>query len=321
MNLTIVYHLNNFSNSLNKSFESLLNQSNKNFELIVIADGTSKTVQKYFVDIDLNRYFKSMKYIKISQKLGHAYSNNLALKYVKTPYVFFTNACAIYDKDFTNNIIKTIDKEDADIFVFDALNNESSKKLDKNSCNINIQKIYSLFLGNNNNKVISTKLIKDNSIEYTNFNHYTFLDTIKLFEHARKIKKINHAIIKVFSNDNPTYNIYDIIDQNNLIFGKEHIEFYKKNIDDINYIMIRNTLFVFLLRIVTQEKWSFNQVFRNAYDYAVEWLKTYIPNWKDNKILNSPNNLDSKQIINFLKRFPKTSVIAYYELRKMSKTK
>ena len=321
MNLTIVYHLNNFSNLLDKSFESLLNQSNKNFELIIIADGTSKAVQKYFVDIDLNKHFKSMKYIKISQKLGHAYANNLALKYVKTPYVFFTNACVIFDKDFTNNIIKKIDKEDADIFVFNALNNETNKKLDKNSCNINIQKNYCLFLGNSNNKIISTKLIKDNNIEYTNFNHYTFLDTIKLFEHVKKIKKINSANIKVFSNESPTYNIYDIIDQNNLILGKEHIKFYKKNIDDINYIMIRNTLFIFLLRIIVQEKWSFNQVFRNAYDYAVEWLKTYLPSWRDNKILNSPNNLDSKKIINFLKRFPKTSIITYYELRKMSKTK
>ena len=85
MNLTIVYHLNNYSNSLDKSFESLKNQNNKNFEIIIIADGTSKTVQKFFVDIDLNKYFKSVKYIKISQKLYHGCSNNLALKYVKTP--------------------------------------------------------------------------------------------------------------------------------------------------------------------------------------------------------------------------------------------
>ena len=321
MNLTIVYHLNNYSNSLDKSFEGLMNQNNKNFEIIIIADGTSKTVQKFFIDIDLNKHFKSVKYIKISQKLGHGYSNNLALKYVKTPYVFFTNACFVYSKTFTDDIIKTIDNENADIFVFNTSNSENNKRLDKNSCSFNIQKTYSLLLDNTNNKIISTKFIKDNNIQFTNFNHYTFLDTIKLFKRAEKIKKINCKIIKVYSNDNLTYNIYDIIDQNNLILGKEHIEFYKKNIDDINYMMIRNALFVFLLRIAIQEKWKFNRVFRNAYDYAVEWIKTYIPNWKENKILNSPNNLDDKQVINYLKQFPKASVVALYKLRKMSKAK
>lgn len=321
MNLTIVYHLNNYSNSLDKSFNSLLNQINKNFELIIIADGTSKAVQKYFVDIDLNKHFKSVKYIKISQKLGHAYSRNLALNYVKTPYVLFSNACVIYDKDFTDSIIKAVDKNGADIFVFGTLNNETNNKTSKNDHSINMQYLYSLLLANNNNKVISTKLIKDNNIQYTSFNHYTFLDTIKLFEHAKNIKKISGTIIKACSNDNPTYNIYDIIDQNNLILGKEHIEFYKKNIDDINYIMIRNTLFVFLSKIATQEKWAFNQVFRNAYDYAVEWLKTYMPNWRKNNILNSPNNIDDKKVVNFLKRFPKTSIMTYYELRKISKAK
>lgn len=320
MNLTIVYHLNNYSNSLDKSFESLKNQNNKNFEIIIIADGTSKTVQKFFVDIDLNKYFKSVKYIKISQKLYHGCSNNLALKYVKTPYVYFTNACVVYNKNFTDDIIKAIDKENADIFVFNTSNSETNKRLDKNISNLNIQKTYSSLLGNINNKIINTKFIKDNNIQFSNFNHYTFLDTIKLFEHAKKIKEINCKNIEVFHNDSPLYNIYDIIDQNNFILGKEHIEFYKKNIDDINYIMIRNALFVFLLRIAIQEKWTLNHIFRKAYDYAIDWLKTYISDWRKNKILNSPNNLDDKKVISYLKQFPKTSVVTLHKLRKIYKT-
>ena len=85
--------------------------------------------------------------------------------------------------------------------------------------------------------------------------------------------------------------------------------------------MIRNALFTFLLRIAIQEKWSLNQVFKKAYDYAIEWIKTYIPNWRDNKILNSPNNLDDKKTVNYLKQFPKTSVVTLYKLRKMCKAK
>ena len=227
----------------------------------------------------------------------------------------------VYNKNFTDDIIKAIDKENADIFVFNTSNSETNKRLDKNISNLNIQKTYSSLLGNINNKIINTKFIKDNNIQFSNFNHYTFLDTIKLFEHAKKIKEINCKNIEVFHNDSPLYNIYDIIDQNNFILGKEHIEFYKKNIDDINYIMIRNALFVFLLRIAIQEKWTLNHIFRKAYDYAIDWLKTYISDWRKNKILNSANNLDDKKVISYLKQFPKTSVVTLHKLRKIYKTK
>ena len=38
MNLTIVYHLNEFSKTLSDSIMSLINQSSNDFELILIAD-------------------------------------------------------------------------------------------------------------------------------------------------------------------------------------------------------------------------------------------------------------------------------------------
>ena len=44
MNLTIVYHLNNYSNSLDKSFESLKNQYNKNFEIIDITSMINREI-------------------------------------------------------------------------------------------------------------------------------------------------------------------------------------------------------------------------------------------------------------------------------------
>lgn len=318
MSLTIVYRLTNFYNSLDESFRSLVEQSNKNFNIIIIADGTTKQIQSYFIDKDLNQYFQSVKYIKISEKLGSSYCYNLALKYVKTSYVYFTNSCVIFNKNFVDNFEKIANNEDADVFVcnkYDEIGIGNSKN--KNGCNITTTKLYLLLLSNIRNKIISTKIFKDAKIEFSNFHHYTFLDTIKIFECAKTIKVIKSMIVRIFTTEHPNYNIYDIIDQNNLILDKNHSAFYKKNTDDVNYIMIRNALFVFLARIAIQNKWKFNSIFKHAYNYANEWLKTYLPNWKNNKILNSSNNLDNKNVVLYLKNISKKSVISFTKLKRM----
>ena len=318
MNLTIIYRLTNIANSLDKSFQSLLNQTNKNFELIIIADNTSKSIQKYFVDIDLNDCFKSIKYIKTNQKLGAAYCFNLSLKYLKTPYVYFADARVVFNENFVDSFEKNIGKDNADIFVYNTLDETTLvKTIRKTDYNINVDKLYSILLGNLSNKIINTALFKDNKIEYASFHHYTLLDTLKLFEHVKKVKIIKNMIVKIFTNNNPNYNIYDVVDQNNFILSKNYANYYKKNTDDINYLIIRTILFTFLSRIAIQNKWECNHLFKNAYNYAIEWLKTYIPNWKDNKILNTSNNLDNKKIVGYLKKFPNRFNTTFYELKKL----
>ena len=113
MNLTIVYHLNEFSKTLSDSIMSLINQSSNDFELILIADETSKEVQNHFAQFDLNKAFKKIKYIKIDQKLGHSYCNNLAMKYVETPYVYFSSNNVVYNKDFVKIINETVENENS----------------------------------------------------------------------------------------------------------------------------------------------------------------------------------------------------------------
>ncbi len=322
MNLTIVYRLTNIANSLDKSFQSLLNQTNKNFELIIIADDTSKSIQKYFADINLNGCFKSIKYIKTNQKLGAAYCFNLSLKYLNTPYAYFTDARVVFNKNFVDGFEKNLDKDNADIFVCNTLDGTILSKITrKTDYNINTSKLYSMLLGNLSNKIISTSLFKNNKVEYTSFHHYTFLDTLKLFEHVNKVKVIKSMIVKIFTNNNPNYNIYDIVDQNNFILSKSHANYYKKNTDDINYVIIRTILFTFLSRIAIQNKWECNHAFKNAYNYAIEWLKAYIPNWKKNKILSSSNNLDNKKVVGYLKKFSNQFKTTFYELKKLFKIK
>ena len=320
MNLTIVYHLNKFSKTLEDSFKSLINQSSSDFELILIADETSKAVQNYFAKVDLNKTFKKIKYIKIAQKLGHAYCNNLAMKYVETPYVYFSSSNVVYHKDFVKIINETVEKEKYDVILF------NTKDTSKFSPNIytekngtTIESLYVVALGTTNDKVISTDLIKKNNVTFENFHHYTSLFTLKVCEHMKKIKNIDKQILQIFPQDKVNYNIYDIVNQNNNILKDRNSNFYKSNKDDIDYILIRNCLYTFLSRFCRENNWQKNDEFKRAFIYANDWLKFCLPDWKNNKVLNSADNLDNKKIVNYLKNYPRTYGNVLDELKKIVK--
>ena len=320
MNLTIVYHLNEFSKTLSDSIMSLINQSSNDFELILIADETSKEVQNHFAQFDLNKAFKKIKYIKIDQKLGHSYCNNLAMKYVETPYVYFSSNNVVYNKDFVKIINETVENENYDVILFNT--NDKSKfspNIRTEKSEVIINNLYVVVLGTITDKVISAKLLKDKNIMFENFHHYTSLYTLKVCEHIKKIKNIDKQLLQVFPQSNINYNIYDIVNQNNHILADLNSKFYKANKDDIDYTIIRNCLYTFLARFSVENKWQNNNGFKRAVTYANDWLKLHLPDWRNNKILNSANNLDNQKIVNYLSHYPKLFVSVRDELKKFVK--
>lgn len=320
MNLTIIYHLNKFSKTLPDSFKSLINQSSDDFELILVADDTSKAVQNHFAQFDLNKAFKKIRYIKIAQKLGHSYCNNLAMKYVETPYVYFSSNNVIYNKDFVKTINETVEKENFDVILFNTKDKSKfSPNVHTEESEVIIDNLYVVALGTTTDKVISTKLLTKNNIMFENFHHYTSLYTLKVCKYMKKIKNIDKQLLQVFPQSTINYNIYDIINQNNHILADRNSKFYKANKDDIDYIVIRNCLYTFLARFSVENEWQKNNEFKRAVNYAKDWLKLCLPDWRNNKILNSPNNLDNRKVINYLSHYHKTFGSVLDELKKFVK--
>ena len=87
--LVTVYITNhNYGKYLKKSIQSVLNQSLKNFELIIIDDGSTDNSKKI-----INSYKKNKKIITIFQKnRGLVVSNNLALRLAKGRYIMRLDA-------------------------------------------------------------------------------------------------------------------------------------------------------------------------------------------------------------------------------------
>lgn len=89
--LTIILPFYNNEAHLKQCLESLINQTNQHFELILVNDGAQDLSEKYLFE-KLENYSKQPKYIKLDKNHGHAYARNKGIAHVETPYFMFLDA-------------------------------------------------------------------------------------------------------------------------------------------------------------------------------------------------------------------------------------
>ena len=105
--LVSVYITNhNYGSYLKKAIQSVLNQTLKNFELIIIDDGSTDNSKKI-----INSYKKNNKIIKIFQKnRGLTVSNNLALRLSKGKYIMRLDADDWLDNNALEVMSNTLER-------------------------------------------------------------------------------------------------------------------------------------------------------------------------------------------------------------------
>lgn len=102
----------NAEKSIKKALESLENQSYKNFEVILINDGSTDKS-----DLVISQYLKKSKlncrYIKQENK-GVSKTRNMGIKNSKGKYITFLDADDTYNKRYILELAETIENEDVD---------------------------------------------------------------------------------------------------------------------------------------------------------------------------------------------------------------
>lgn len=303
-NLTIIYYINNFNENLFESLDSLINQTDKNFELLIIADGIETIKEKSIEKLDLNEKLSNFKFIVINNFNSHSASFELARKYVQTKYVYFADRSNIFDQNFVkcfNKFILNNKNEEYDLLFLtigkDVANYPDLKKL--KLCEFK-KNIYLQILGKMVNKIINADFIKQNNISFIPFKHYTTHFSYELVSFAKKIAILPDVKISCKSAKFSIFNCYDLVYQCNQILNHKDDEFYKTNKTQIEYIMIRMVLYSFLKCIYIDDKFNKTKNLGRAIDYAKHWCDKKIPNWKKNKTLLAKDNLDDKTVINYL---------------------
>jgi glycosyltransferase involved in cell wall biosynthesis len=157
--ISVIIIIYNEEKYLKKCILSLLNQSYKNFNLILVNDGSNDKTNKIIKKFKDKRII----YIKKKKNQGYTYARNTGLKYVKTKYVAFTDADCIADKNWLKNGIKYLKKNNKIVSVSGKIIinfSKENKQISKQPWLIvpSIRSVY--YYPTTMNCIIKTKIIK-----------------------------------------------------------------------------------------------------------------------------------------------------------------
>lgn len=279
-NITIIIPVYNAEKYIDRCLKSLLNQTFKDFNIILINDGSKDRSLEI-----IEKYEKSYSFIKVfnQENKGPAMARNMGIKNVKTKYLMFIDADDYVDEDYVETYYNEIKDSKNDIVMGGFRKTDGNKVSFIRKLNDGIfakyivtgpvSKIYKtdfirknnvLFLDTNSSEdvyfslTLIAKGAKIKTIEYIGYNYYDNLNSISNTSH----KGFNQEI-----------RILELLDSIN----------YKSGLDvELNeYYIIRYCIW-YLLYSGTNA--TYNE-FMYEYNKLFTWLRTNIPNYKNNKYI------------------------------------
>lgn len=105
MKISVIIPTYNEENCIKNSISSLLNQTEKDFEIIIIDDGSTDQTKKIIQE----EKSKKIKLI-LGEHKGPGFSRNLGAKKAKGEILVFVDADMTFDKDYLKNLIKPLEE-------------------------------------------------------------------------------------------------------------------------------------------------------------------------------------------------------------------
>ncbi len=150
--ISIILPVYNVEKYITKSIQSVLNQTQKNFELLVINDGTKDN------SINIVRKFKDSR-IKIFNKENGGLSDarNFGLKRAKGKYVYFMDSDDWIEPNLIEDCIDKLESEKLNLIVFGYVQDNENKEGELLSSSIKLPEVSEI-------RKLSTKNVIDNSL-------------------------------------------------------------------------------------------------------------------------------------------------------------
>ena len=282
--ISIIVPIYNAEKYIEKCLDSLINQTKKELEIILINDGskdkTEEIIKKY--KDDRIRYFKNK-----NQGIGK--TRNFGIEKATGEYLMFIDSDDFLAKEACEFLYEKAKKENSDLVICDFYKIYEDNRLEEIMLPTfkptTLKKMPNLLLDINLapwNKLYKTSLIKENKIKFIeNLKYEDAPFVAEVFDKAEKISKVdeylNYYLIRGNSEttvrDERTFDILKII------------EIIRVYFQDKDYV--QDTLKKLIVRITTN--YTIQQ--RNQKDIAVgirfideafKYLKKYVPDYKNN---------------------------------------
>ena len=277
--VSVIVPVYNVEAYLAKCLDSLVNQTLKEIEIIVVNDGSPDNSQKI-----IDKYAKKYKSIKAYKKENGGLSDarNYGLKKASGEYVAFIDSDDYIDKTMLEKMYHKAINDSKDIVVCDSINVYDDKQvLIKSNLHYSEDAVKSYLLAY---PMACTRIYKRNLFDKIQFKkgiYYEDLElTPKLVKYTKKITFLEEglyyylqrsgSIMKQKEFNDRLLDIFDVLESNHKLLAKEYPE-------EIEYMYITH-----LLRTATLRFLEYNNC--NKYiDKIIAIMSKYYPNWKQNK--------------------------------------
>ena len=293
VDISIIVPIYNASKYLKKCLDSLVNQTKKELEFILINDGStddSESIIKSYED-DRIKYFKRSNH-------GIGKTRNFGINKSTGKYIMFLDSDDYLKTDACEVLYKRIEKEKLDVVVCDFYRVNSSVLEEKinDFKNTSLKDNPKLLLDINLapwNKIYRSDLIKDNKIKFVEDLKYEDAPFVALaLLKSKKIGKVNKALVyyRVHEKSETTVRderIFDIIKIVDIIRG--YFKDYDWSRDVVDMLTIK-----ILVNYNIQQRNISDKKLRNKFiDSTFDYFERNIPNYRQNSYFKERNMLKS----------------------------
>ncbi len=290
VNLSCIVPIYNSEKYLSKCLDSLTNQTMKNYEVILVDDGSTDNSKK-IVDEYIKLYPDKFKYF-YQKNMGQASARNLGLKKAEGEYIFFVDSDDYLELDACQKVYECANENDYDILSFE-LEEELEDGTKKSSnyykfTDVSDDKKYILCETSSVNKIIRKSILIENNLQFVENYIYEDLELIpRLILYTKKVCFIEDKLYHYVIHNNSTMrqkeynsklqNIFFVM--NSLKNSLENTE-YK---EELEYLYIEHLLHGAVLRYLDYEE-GYSEIIKIS-----EIMRKNFPKWKKNKYFQIQN--------------------------------
>lgn len=311
MLISFIISTRNVSPTFERTFKSIMDQKNKNFEVILVLDRTIAENSKANFGKDIFWANSNVKLVLNNSVQGISTSYNIAINVAKGEYIKFVNEGDLLELDFVDEIQKTVAEHandkldiieytaklagmaDADADTVTYLERNHVYDLETQSepiAYINLT-IY--------NKIYRTKLLQVYLFKFRRFVRFDALFTYKVLTRVKKYLHIGREKpLETIQIEKVEYSVFDTVNQWIHIFNYyRRMGKFKEYKDELNYAYFKCTLHIWLWTIKQYEDKALlkkvvdyvNKKFVNKMDEFIQ-TNTIFSADKDKKFTEICNN-------------------------------
>ena len=286
--VSIIVPFYNVENYIEKCLQSLVNQTLKDIEILLVNDGSkdkSETIAKQFVE----KYPNKIVYLT-KENGGLSDARNYAIPYAKGEYIAFLDSDDYVETNMYEEMYCKAKEEDLDYVECDFLWEYPDKTLESKGKQYNNKKemfLYTRVVAWN--KLIKREIIQNNHLEFPKGYRYEDVEFFyKLLPFIHHYGIVQKPFIHYVQRENSISNVQNMRTKEMIDVLGHVITYYKTNNlfeeykEEIEYTYARYILCSSMLRMVMIEN---KKERKEIIQFAWKSLNTQFPNWKKNLYL------------------------------------